>query len=242
MQLKAGYNGSTTDALAIAEEANNATVAKNKATLIQAQAQMDAAAINLEAAKNQLSLLAVRSPISGIITQVSVRPGDVAGPQTVAAQIVNPNGFELDVGVNADDVERVIKAEIKIGGKYLEVPIKNISPVADPASKLVNVTLALPNIFFRANQTLDARISFSQPQTAAGTVQTVMIPVDAIVIGDDNGKYVFVDDNGKAKKVAVSVGEIKGDEVAILSGLNENDQVIVRGSQDLTDGQAVALN
>jgi RND family efflux transporter MFP subunit len=240
MQLKAGYNGSSTDALALAEQTNNATVAKNKASLIQAQAQLDTAAINLEAAKNQLSLLAVRSPIGGIIAQVSVRPGDVAGPTTVVAQIVNPNGFELNVGVNVDDVSRINKAEIKIGGKYLEVPVKNISAVADASSKLVNVTLALPNIFFRSNQTLSARISFTQPQNAAGSA--VMVPVDAIVIGDNNDKFVFIEDNGKAKKVAVSVGEIKGNEVSILSGISQNDRVIVNGSQDLTDGQAVTTN
>lgn len=241
LQLKAGYNGSTTDAVEIAREGAAATVSKNKASLLQAQAALDAAAINLEAAKNQLSLLSVHAPISGIITQVSVRPGDVVSTQTVAAQIVRQSGFELNVGVNADDVEKINKAEIRIGGKYVEVAVKTVSPIADPASKLVNVTLSLPNIFFRANQTLNARISFNQPQSVTAD-HAFMIPVDALVIGDANDKYVFISDNGKARKMAVSVGEIRGDEIEVLSGISENDQVIVRGSQDLTDGQTVTMN
>ena len=42
-----------------------------------------------------------------------------------------------------------------------------------------------------------------------------------------------------AKKVVVTVGKTYGTTAEILSGLNEGDQVITTGFQDLTDGQVI---
>jgi RND family efflux transporter MFP subunit len=241
LEIKAGYTGDSTDAVDIAKEGTAATQAKNKAALLQAQSLLDVAKTNLEIAKIQLEFLSVRAPVDGIIDQIAVRPGDTVGTQSLLAQIVNPKGFEMNIGVNPDDVSRINKAEIQLGGKYLDVPIKNISTVVDPSTKLVNLTLGLPNIFFRANQVLNARLTFGKSPADSTVTDAYMIPVDALVIADDNSKYVFLDSDGIARKTPVAVGNIDGDQVAITSGLHDNDQIIVEGSQDLTDGQTVVL-
>jgi len=242
LATKSGYNGQTTDAVGVAQEGVVATLAKNKTSLLQTQSQLDIAKVSLDTAKNQLAFLEVRAPVDGIIDQISIRPGDLVSTQSVVAQVVNPHGFELNVGVNPDDVSNINKAEIQIGGQYLDVPVKSVSPLVDPVTKLVNVTLGLPNIFFRANQMLSTRLTFNQPAGTQENSTIYMVPVDALVIGDNNEKYIFIDNNGQARKTPVTVGNIDGDQVAILSGLQDNDQIIVQGSQDLTDGQTVTVN
>jgi RND family efflux transporter MFP subunit len=210
---------------------------------MQAQSQVDVAKINLDMAKNQQESLIVRAPTNGIIGEVIPHKGDIVSPQSSLTQIVNPDQFVLKVGVNADDALKITNAsvaQVLIGGKYIPVGIKTLSPTADATSKLVTVTLTLPHIFFRANQTLDAQISLSSNMDPhAGSM--IYVPLDALIIGTQE-KYVYVYDNGKARKVNVTIGAIEGDQVEVLEGLQPNDQVILEGAKDLLDGQAVTLD
>ncbi|MFO0781207.1 MAG: efflux RND transporter periplasmic adaptor subunit [Candidatus Gracilibacteria bacterium] len=238
---KLGYDGSSTDASKLAQEAVEAAKVKNQASLLQSQGQLDLAKINLEMAKNQLESLIVRAPSDGIVGELSTRPGDMVTNQQPVTQIINPNEFELKIGVNVDDAQKIgpdSKAEVQIGGKYVPVWIKSISPVADTNSKLVTVTLGLPRIFFRANQSLSARVSYAPSENLMGG--NVFIPLDALIIGTEE-KYVFVYDNGKAKKVTVTVGDINGSYAQITEGLEPNAQIIVEQAKEMTDGQAVTL-
>lgn len=239
--IKLGYDGNSTDASRLAREAVEAAKVKNQASLLQSQGQLDLAKINLEMAKNQLESLIVRAPSDGIVGELSTRPGDMVTNQQPVTQIINPNEFELKIGVNVDDAQKIgpdSKAEVQIGGKYVPVWIKSISPVADANSKLVTLTLGLPRIFFRANQSLSARISYAPSANLTGG--NVFIPLDALIIGTEE-KYVFVYDNGKAKKVTVTVGDINGSYAQITDGLATDAQIIVEQAKEMTDGQAVTL-
>jgi RND family efflux transporter MFP subunit len=239
---KLGYDGTTTDAVHLAEESVAATKVKNDAAIIQAQGQVDVAKINLDLAKNQQEALIVRAPNDGIVGEIATRAGDMVSSQAAVTQIINTNEYELKVGVNVDDAQKIgiiSKAEVQIGDRYVPVWIKSISPIADPTTKLVTVTLGLPHIFFRANQTLSAHIDF-MPSTQTGKT-TVSVPLDALIIGTEE-KYVFINDNGKAKKMNVTVGEINGSYAEILDGLNANDQVIVNHAKDLIDGQSITID
>ena len=239
---KLGYDGYTTDVARLAEEGLTAAKVKNEASLIQAQSQIDVARINLDMVRNQQESLIVRAPNDGIVGEIATRPGDMVNAQQAVTQIINTREYELKVGVNIQDAEKIgiaSKAEVEIGGKYVPVLIKSISPVADPTSKLVTVTLGLPHIFFRANQSLSARISYMPSMEQTGSA-SVFVPLDALIIGTEE-KYVFVFSDGKAKKTDVTVGDISGSYARILSGLTPNDQIIVEHAKDLIDGQPVTL-
>lgn len=239
---KLGYDGNTTDAARLAEEAVVAAKVKNEASLVQAKSQTEIAKINLDMARNQREALMVRAPNDGIVGEMATRPGDMVSVQQPVTQIIDTREFELKVAVNVDDAQKIgitSKAEVQIGGKYVPIMIKSISPVADPASKLVTVTLILPRIFFRANQSLPARISY-MPSTEQAGSESLFVPLDALIIGTEE-KYVFVFSDGKAKKTSVTVGDISGAYAQILSGLTPGDQIIVQHAKDLIDGQPVTL-
>ncbi|MCC6643912.1 hypothetical protein IT411_04140, partial [Candidatus Peregrinibacteria bacterium] len=124
--------------------------------------------------------------------------------------------------------------------------IKSISPKVDEKTRLVTVKLQLPNILFKVNQNIKAKLPLTthtliSSNDGSQTASDVFyIPLDAVTIGSES-QFVYINDHGKAKKVEVKLGEISGDQVAILSGLNFSDQVIVEGSKTLTDGQEISV-
>ena len=61
------------------------------------------------------------------------------------------------------------------------------------------------------------------------------------VIKENDNQYVFINDNGTAKKVIVEIGNSSGIEMEIVSGLNEGDELIVEGQMLLEDGKKIKI-
>lgn len=235
--------GNSSDAVRMAEEGLTATKVKNQATTTQAQLQIELAKLNLDAAEAAADGVNVRAPFDGVVSDVFVQKGDVVGPQVAVSQVTGLQNFDLKVSVDMDTADRISlgsMAEVKIGGRFLKTPIKSISPAADPSSKLVNVTVALPKIFFRANQALTVRLPVALNAQASSGKQSLFVPLDAVIIGTEE-QYVFVADNGKARKKNVKLGTISGALAEVTTGITSSDQVIVDGAKDLVDGQDIRL-
>ena len=70
----------------------------------------------------------------------------------------------------------------------------------------------------------------------------VVVPINTIQT-DEKGKFVFVlvTENGKkiARKRAVGVGEIYGEQIEVKQGLQVGDQLITAGFQGLYEGQVL---
>jgi RND family efflux transporter MFP subunit len=240
-QNKLGLTDGSSDPQKIAEEGVAAVKIKNDAAILQTQAQLNLAKSNLELAGLQADSLIVRSPIDGTVGDILAHEGDLVGQQVMLAQIYGQRDFDLDVGVDSESADLITdnsKAEIMIGGRYIPVPIRNISPVADSLSKLVTVTLGLPKINFRINQSLRVRISIND--NSGASISSVYVPLDAVIIATEE-QYVYVLDGGKAVKKTVKTGEVSGDQIQILEGLSSSDKVIVDGAKSLIDGQEVTL-
>lgn len=239
---KLGLSEGSSDAVRLAQEAVNATLARNAAALTQAQSQVDLAKLNLELAQSQADGLTVKAPFKGIVSEVYVKNGDQVAPQTALLQITGAQSFELKVGVSAENAQRIEPyslAQVQIGGKFVKVPIRAVAPSIDPTSKLVTVTITLPKITFRNNQTIKVKIPLVLNEGTQG--ERFFIPLDAVIIGTEE-QYVFVVDNGKAKKVNVQTGMITGNRVEVVEGLQPTDVVIVEGAKNLFEGQEVTSN
>jgi membrane fusion protein (multidrug efflux system) len=66
------------------------------------------------------------------------------------------------------------------------------------------------------------------------------VPIKAIQ-KSENGDYLMLVVNGKAKKVEVKVGHVYNGNAEILSGINAGDQVIIFGLNGLSEGDTVKL-
>ena len=69
---------------------------------------------------------------------------------------------------------------------------------------------------------------------------TIVLPRSCI-IEKDNEVYVYIEENGKAKKVLVTTGIDTGENIQITSGLEEGMNVVTKGQTYLTDGEDVQV-
>lgn len=234
-KTKLGYTGDSSDALKLAEQAYNYTKIQLETALDATRNGVKLAELNVEQARSQASGLQIKAPFEGIITALDLYPGQTVSPQASIIEILNSKTFELEVGVDVDTADRIsttAPALLELGGRQIELPIKSVGLKVDDKTKLVKVTLQLPNIFFKLNQNLKVLL----PLTTTG----LYLPLDAVIIGTED-QFVYLNNNGEAKKVNVKLGEVAGDQVEILSGLPADAEVIVSGAKNLTDGQTLTV-
>ena len=72
----------------------------------------------------------------------------------------------------------------------------------------------------------------------------VVIPVEALVDGDGLEGYVFRLDRERSRtmKTRVRIGHIFDEEIAVSSGLNTGEEIVVRGAEYLADGMPVTVS
>jgi membrane fusion protein, multidrug efflux system len=65
-----------------------------------------------------------------------------------------------------------------------------------------------------------------------------VVPVNMIQKTDD-GDFVFIAENNKAKKAKIKTGKIYNGAAEILDGLKEGDKLITKGFEELNEGEAI---
>ncbi len=71
--------------------------------------------------------------------------------------------------------------------------------------------------------------------------QTLTIPRDALILRQ-NGTYVFrINEENKAERIEVSIGDSAGDLISVTGSLAEGDRVAVRGGENLKEGAEVRI-
>ena len=197
----------------------------------------------------QLGDATLTSPISGVILKRNIEVGSLAGPSTPAFTIADTRVVKVVFGVPDVVVAGLtpgavvpISAEA-LPGATLQGRITRISPSADPNSRVFEVEAALPNPEGRLKVGMLATLRLSAANEDSG----VYVPLAAVIrpAGDSTGYAVYVvhDSAGAASAVLrrVSLGDVNGNRIAVLSGLAGGERVIVRGATIVADGQPVRI-
>ena len=71
-------------------------------------------------------------------------------------------------------------------------------------------------------------------------INSLVIPINAIQ-RSEAGDYVFVDENGVAKKRIIKAGATYGGKSQILSGLKPGDQLVTEGASEVEDGDKIKV-
>ena len=79
-----------------------------------------------------------------------------------------------------------------------------------------------------------AEVSF----TAESAEDTIVLPRNAVIVKEDE-TYVYVVENGVAKKVIVETGIEAGETIEVTKGLKDGDDVVTKGQTYISDGEEV---
>lgn len=194
----------------------------------------------LAEAEWRLEKAQIRAPFTGRLTKRLAQPGQdvrvadelftVAKFEPLVARIYLAEKDVLDL-TEGRPVRIVLKAD-----ESIEAPgkIRRISPVVDPATGTVKVTVQALRVPPQVRPGAFVRVDVVRERRAGALV----VPKES-VIRELQKTYVFIDEDGTASKRAIDLGLEEGAVVQALSGVEEGERVITAGQGALKDGSPV---
>jgi RND family efflux transporter MFP subunit len=195
-----------------------------EADLKSAQARLEAAQAGLEQATEQLEYTKIRAPYSGIVTQRHVEIGEIASPGQPVMSGISLEELRVLVDVPQSLIGAVRElGEIRIylpDGDVVEPGRITVFPFADLGSSTFKVRLAMTE---RTDGLFPGM--FVKTGIVAGKKQELTVPSEAVVYRSEvTGVYV-IDADGDLSLRQIRVGRRLGDDLVVLSGLDEGEQV-----------------
>ena len=222
--------------------ATHAQVEAAQKNLADARATLDALRQRGQNLENQT----LRAPRAGIVTRLDVSPGQRVPADTTALQIAAQQRLIARLGIEPEDLGAVAAGTavtvtpVFVPGVSIRTSVRSVHAMIDPATHLVDVLAPIP-ASASAGLMLGSRVT--------GTFQlqahTALVVPRSAVLADADGAYVFVIDNGKARRVAVTAGIDTGSVIAVAGrdkgALQAGDDVVTSGNYELEDGMAVRV-
>jgi len=213
------------------------------AALEQADGQLSSAKGKYLASEAQVSYSEVHSPITGVVTDRPLFPGETANSGSPLITVVDTSSLLAKVHLSQTVAQRLKvgdAASIVIPGTDSPVPAKVflISPALDPGSTTLEVWIRLDNRKEKYKAGTPATISIKGTAVA----KAVKVPMSAVLTAADGTKSVMlVGPDGAAHKQIVQLGITDGEDVQVTQGLSGPETVITTGAYGLDDGTKVKV-
>jgi RND family efflux transporter MFP subunit len=205
-----------------------------------ARAEQARANAALTQARTSLGYAQIRAPFAGVVTAKGADVGTLASPGLPIFTVEATRNYRLEATVDESDIRiarigQVVPVAVdSLGGIELRGKVSQIVPAADSASRSFLVKIDLPS---------DARIRsglFGRARFARGERSTLVIPRSAVVErGQLQGIYV-IDANQIAGLRYVTLGNADGQQVEVLSGLQDGERLIATPGDRELGGKRIA--
>lgn len=202
---------------------------------------------NLDNAQGQLSLaltgasdLGIKAAISGTITGKYVEIGAEINPGQKIAQISKTKLLKIETSLPSEDIYRIKVGQKVIIGDGLEASISSIDPAADPITRKVKVEILFDNSQNELIQGTFVDVSIPAKKLEKTHSESVFIPLRTITTTQTES-FVFVVEEGKAKKQIVTLGKTEGALIEVLQGLKNGDELIIDGGKNLEEGEEIEI-
>jgi RND family efflux transporter MFP subunit len=207
-----------------------------------AQIQWDQAKVGLAQAQDALNNMIVSAPVSGTVSAVNVKYGEMASQAMPAVTLTQLDSLNVVLNipeniVNALKVGQEASVNITSAGeKAIKGKVTSISPSSDARTQLYAIKIAIENKDSVIKPGMFARVAI--PTQTKANVLTVKS--EALVL--KNGQNtIFVVENERAVAKEVEPGLDTGAEVEIVKGLQAGDKVVVKGQTLVEQGSKVKV-
>jgi len=197
--------------------------------------------VRLRQIDDQVRRADVRAPFTGVITSRVHRAGEDVARGEVLAQMTDIQNMEVRAFVPLKHLPRTLVGEsidVFATDTQHSGSIRSLVPTGDIRSQTFEARIDLP-LEASNSWTVGQLVSVGIPIRSGE--QTLAIPRDALILRQ-NGSYVFrINDENKAERIEVNIGDSSGDLIGISGLLAEGDRVAVRGAENLREGAEVRI-
>ena len=177
------------------------------------------------------------SPISGLVSQTHIAPGEPVDPEKVLAEVLDLSEVYAIAGVPqhlAGQLKEGQTARISVSavpGRTFDAELEHLGAVADAASDTVEAAFHVNNPDFALRPGMRAEFSI-----VVGKKEGVFSIPRAALQGDATNRFVYVKDfeiPNAFVKTPVVVGSMNASSAEIVSGLLPADEIVTRGGYSL---------
>jgi RND family efflux transporter MFP subunit len=203
--------------------------------------------------KQQLDDTIIRAPFAGIVTSKNAQPGEMISPmssggftRTGVCTLVDMSSLEIEIDVNESYINRVEPQQPVVAtlDAYPDwrIPSRVIAiiPTADRQKATVKVRVGFDELDPRILPDMGVKVAFqSTVEPGSAPARSIVVPRTA-VRSREGRDIIFVVENDRANRRAVTIASRNGDEVTLSAGLTAGERIVTEGPVDLTDGTPVS--
>lgn len=232
------YDDLFTQQIATQNDIENARLAARAA-----EAQLKGAEAALKLAQRYYDDTAIKAPLAGRLADRYVNEAAMVTPGDEIGIVVNSRNMKLKTSVAENEVSLVKAGQpveivadaiagVRFSGKVFSVAQKANSERTYPVEILAqndNAESLKSGMFGRAIIQV------------ANANDAIVVPSAAVLSDATRNNYVFVEENGAAKRIEVKLGLQQDGKVQIVNGLAAGARLVVSGQQRLADGAKVIV-
>ena len=211
------------------------------------QQNYDQIKLSLDQAKENLNFLStntyVRAPFAGVISAKNYEDGELYSGQPIVV-LTQVDKLKTLVAIPESYIPQV-KSGMKLTltssvhpDKTFPAYIEVVYPTIDASSHTFQVKVVVPNSegLLRPGMYITTTLGLGKENVITAPYSTVLKLIGA------NNRYVFINDNGRAKRVEVEMGQRFGDEVEIVAPeIVDGVQMVTKGESRLIDGVKISI-
>jgi RND family efflux transporter MFP subunit len=235
-------------------DAARAAVDSLVARIAAAREQVRVAERQVALARTELDSTIIRAPFTGVAISKDAQPGEMVSPvsagggftRTGICTIVDMNSLEIEVDVNESYINRVKpeQAVTAVLDAYpdWQIPARVITtvPSADRQKATVLVRIGFMQLDPRILPDMGVKVTFLRDsEDGAPAARPVTLVPKSAIRTDGKQSYVFVVQNDRVDRRAITTGGTDGDRVEVLAGVNSGDRVVVSPPPELSAGALV---
>jgi HlyD family secretion protein len=208
-----------------------------------AAAQVETAKGQYEGAQAQAGYADIRSPITGVVTDRPLYPGEMAAAGTPMLTVMDMSKVVARVNMAQDQAKNVkVGNEATItpadGGELVTARVTIVSPASDANSTTVQVWVQADNPGEKMHAGQAVHVSI----VAATLEGATLIPAPAVLPNAEGETIVLiVDDKNVAHEKVVQIGVREPEMVQIVAGVEVGERVVTQGGLGLEDKTKVRI-
>jgi RND family efflux transporter MFP subunit len=193
----------------------------------------------------QISKGIIFAPRGGVIEQVLLQTGEMAGGGMPIVQILDDNQLKVEGNVPETLLKSVgvgdeVEVEFPILEEKVKGVIRQIGRVIDPSNRTFKIEIDIPNQKWLKPNLLSFILINDYSE-----LNVLKVPLDLVQQDVSGDRYIMVmEEKGGshlAVKRVVETGPAFGGEIVVRSGINASEMLIKEGARSLIDGQKITL-